>query len=107
MRDRDAAGHGGPQRRAPRATPHAAADRHTLATESSAALAGFTDEDPTLQALLDKSVGYAVFPQVGKAGFVVGVCGAAHDVLKINPPLCATAADLQALAAAIGNVLSA
>jgi alanine-glyoxylate transaminase/(R)-3-amino-2-methylpropionate-pyruvate transaminase len=39
-------------------------------------------------------------------GFVVGVCGARHDVLKVNPPMCATADDMNALATAIGKVLS-
>jgi lipid-binding SYLF domain-containing protein len=47
-------------------------DRATLASESSASLDGFTNEDPSLKALLDKSVGYAVFPEVGKAGFIAG-----------------------------------
>jgi lipid-binding SYLF domain-containing protein len=47
-------------------------DRATLASESSAAMDAFTNEDPTLQPLLDKAVGYAVFPEVGKAGFIAG-----------------------------------
>jgi alanine-glyoxylate transaminase/(R)-3-amino-2-methylpropionate-pyruvate transaminase len=38
-------------------------------------------------------------------GFVVGVCGARHDVLKVNPPLCSSADDLRALAAAIDRVV--
>jgi alanine-glyoxylate transaminase/(R)-3-amino-2-methylpropionate-pyruvate transaminase len=40
-----------------------------------------------------------------EAGFVVGICGAGHNVIKVNPPLCATAEELQRLAAAIGTVL--
>jgi lipid-binding SYLF domain-containing protein len=32
----------------------------------------FLEKDPTLQELLDKSVGYAVYPSVGKGGFVIG-----------------------------------
>jgi lipid-binding SYLF domain-containing protein len=44
----------------------------SLASESAAALDGFKNEDSSLTELLDKSVGYAVFPQIGKAGFIAG-----------------------------------
>lgn len=37
-----------------------------------AALAEFKYADPTLQALLDKAAGYAVLPEIGKAGAVIG-----------------------------------
>ena len=43
-----------------------------LASSSQAAMNAFTTEDPSLQGLLDRSVGWAIFPEVGKAGFVVG-----------------------------------
>ncbi len=44
--------------------------------------------------------------QLLDAGVVVGLCGANHNVLKINPPLCATEADVDALAKALGEVLA-
>lgn len=53
----------------------ALADNHLTEEDKMAAeasLKSFTEKDPTLQALLDKSVGYAVYPSVGKAGFVIG-----------------------------------
>jgi lipid-binding SYLF domain-containing protein len=43
-----------------------------MATDASAALSAFKNEDPSLQDLLNRSVGYAVFPEVGKAGFIAG-----------------------------------
>ena len=52
--------------------PKKSADRATLASESSAAIDAFTNEDPSLKPLMDKAVGYAVFPEVGKAGFIAG-----------------------------------
>ena len=36
------------------------------------AMEHFKAQDPTLQDLLDKSYGYALFPDVGKAGLGVG-----------------------------------
>ena len=48
------------------------ADRSTLASESSAGLVAFKNEDPSLNELMGKAVGYAVFPDVGKAGFIAG-----------------------------------
>jgi lipid-binding SYLF domain-containing protein len=52
--------------------PKSEADKSTLSAEASAALTGFKNDDPSLQGLLDKAVGYAVFPEVGKAGLGVG-----------------------------------
>ncbi len=52
--------------------PKSEAEKSTLSAETSAALAAFRNADPSLQSLLDKSVGYAVFPDVGKAGLGVG-----------------------------------
>jgi len=52
--------------------PKQASDQATLNSEARASLTAFENEDPTLHVLLEKSVGYAVFPDVGKAGFAVG-----------------------------------
>lgn len=52
--------------------PKTEADKSTLSAECAAAMQRFRNEDPTLQALLDKSVGWAVFPEVGKAGLIAG-----------------------------------
>jgi lipid-binding SYLF domain-containing protein len=52
--------------------PKGEADKSTLASDASAALTAFRNDDSSLQALLDKSAGYAVFPEIGKAGLGVG-----------------------------------
>jgi lipid-binding SYLF domain-containing protein len=43
-----------------------------LRTEAQQALANFQKADSGLQKFLDNSAGYAVFPSVGKGGFIVG-----------------------------------
>lgn len=53
-------------------SPKSDADKSSLSSSTSASLDGFKAEDPTLQQLLDKAAGWAIFPEVGKAGFVVG-----------------------------------
>lgn len=39
------------------------------------------------------------------AGIVIGLCGAEHNVLKFNPPLCATVADVDLLATALDDAM--
>jgi lipid-binding SYLF domain-containing protein len=43
-----------------------------MASSAAAAMDQFRADDPSLQQLLDRAVGWAIFPEVGKAGFVVG-----------------------------------
>src|SRR6185436_12863648 len=43
-----------------------------LQKESQEALAQFVKADPTLQPFITNSAGYAIFPSVGKGGFIVG-----------------------------------
>jgi lipid-binding SYLF domain-containing protein len=43
-----------------------------LKAESKEAVADFLKADSTLQAFFDKSAGYAIFPGIGKGGFIVG-----------------------------------
>jgi lipid-binding SYLF domain-containing protein len=52
--------------------PDTSGKREALTYESRGSLSSFTSSDPSLDNLLNKSVGYAVFPSVGKAGFIVG-----------------------------------
>jgi lipid-binding SYLF domain-containing protein len=52
--------------------PRSDSARASLTAESRGAIAGFTARDSTLRDLLNKSVGYAVFPAVGKAGLIGG-----------------------------------
>jgi len=63
-------------------TPRDHSDRATLRSESDAALQAFHNIDPTLQGLLDRAAGWAVYPNVGRAGFVAGGAfgrGAVYD----------------------------
>lgn len=52
--------------------PKTESDVAKLSANVSATLAGYRAKDPTLQPLLDKSVGYAVFPDIGKGGWIIG-----------------------------------
>jgi lipid-binding SYLF domain-containing protein len=54
------------------AAPKHEAEAKSLAAETTGALESFKALDPSLQQLLDKSVGYAVFPEVGKGGLIAG-----------------------------------
>jgi lipid-binding SYLF domain-containing protein len=47
-------------------------DVAVLSANSKAAFDSFKAKDPSLQPLLDKAVGYVVFPDIGKAAWVVG-----------------------------------
>ena len=52
--------------------PKSESDKATLAATSTSAIDRFRNKDATLQGLIDKAEGYAVFPEVGKGGFIVG-----------------------------------
>jgi lipid-binding SYLF domain-containing protein len=46
--------------------------RNVLTSQVDEAIAAFKNKDPEIQRFFDTSYGYAVFPKVGKAAFVVG-----------------------------------
>ena len=52
--------------------PEKPAEEAALASDTTASLDAFKSQDPSLQELMDKAVGYAVFPDVGKGGFIAG-----------------------------------
>jgi lipid-binding SYLF domain-containing protein len=52
--------------------PESEAKRESLQQSAQAALNEMTTTDPTLREVLDRSAGYAIFPEVGKGAFVVG-----------------------------------
>lgn len=52
--------------------PKTEKEKSTLSADTQASLNSFKNADSTLQGLLDRSVGYAIFPDIGKAGFIVG-----------------------------------
>ena len=52
--------------------PKTETDRKALNYDTSGALESFKGADSSLNDLLGRSAGYAVFPDVGKAGFIAG-----------------------------------
>lgn len=52
--------------------PNSPAERHSLVTSADATVSTMTAKDPSLRNVLDRSPGYAVFPDVGAAGAIVG-----------------------------------
>lgn len=53
-------------------TANAAPELETLKKEAAATIESFTKTDPGLKQFFSNSAGYAVFPSVGKGGFVLG-----------------------------------
>jgi lipid-binding SYLF domain-containing protein len=53
-------------------SPQTRAEERTLENRASATLDTMTARDPRLEELLGRAVGYAVFPEIGKGGAVVG-----------------------------------
>jgi lipid-binding SYLF domain-containing protein len=53
-------------------TPSPAARAAELKTEVEQAIDAFNKADSSLKKLFDDSIGYAVFPSVGKGGFIIG-----------------------------------
>jgi len=52
--------------------PQSSTKRETLSVDADAAVRRMSATDPGLRDFLDKAYGYAVFPSIGKGGFVVG-----------------------------------
>src|SRR5262245_52971149 len=48
------------------------AAEENLQADSQQAIANFLNADPSMKTLMDSSAGYAVFPNVGKGGLIVG-----------------------------------
>lgn len=53
-------------------TPKTPSEQATLTGDSHASLDAFVNADPSLRNTLDQAAGYAIFPDVGKAGFIAG-----------------------------------
>jgi lipid-binding SYLF domain-containing protein len=52
--------------------PHSQPERRSLVAEARASLDTMVAKDPSLQNVIDRSAGYAVFPDIGAAGAVLG-----------------------------------
>jgi len=58
-----------------------------LRAEAKEAIADFQKADSSLQTFFDKSVGYAVFPGIGKGGFIVGGARGKGVLYENNKPI--------------------
>ncbi len=56
-------------------TPKTQSERDTMYQQANSTIAAMQTRDPSLTPLLNSAAGYAVFPNVGKGGFIAG---AAH-----------------------------
>jgi len=63
-------------------TPSHPSGKAKLEADANASVAGFKAEDPSLQGMLNQAVGYAVFPDVGKAGFIAGASYGKGEVFE-------------------------
>ena len=71
--------------------PETQTDATVLKYDVSGALAGFKGSDPSLNALLDRCAGYAVFPEIGKAGFIAGGAYGRGEVFEMTDSPAGTA----------------
>jgi lipid-binding SYLF domain-containing protein len=84
-------------------TAVAQAGDDNLIAESQQAIGDFVKADPSMASFIQKSTGYAVFPGVGKGGFVVGAArgkGILYDDHKPVGTLAMTQASIGAQAGA-------
>lgn len=63
-------------------SPETPAEKSNLAGQSSAGLDHFLTQDPGLRAELDRSAGYAIFPELGKAGVILGAAYGNGEVFE-------------------------
>lgn len=52
--------------------PKTQAEKRSLVAEADAAVASMVARDPSLREVIDGAAGYAIFPDVGKAGAIIG-----------------------------------
>lgn len=62
------------------AAPSSASDRSSLVTAAANSISSFEANDPTLAGKIADAYAYAVFPDAGKGGFIIGG-GGAHGVV--------------------------
>ena len=53
-------------------TPKTSSERMELKDDADATLARFKSKDPSLDNVVRNAAGYAVFPNIGKGGFIAG-----------------------------------
>jgi len=83
--------------------PQSQAERRSLVAEARASLDTMVAKDPSLQNVIDRSAGYAVFPDVGAAGAVVGGAYGRGVVFEAGRPVGFTELNQGSVGALIGG----
>ena len=83
--------------------PRTQAERQSLVAESDATVASMSARDPSLRDLLDRSPGYAVYPNVGSAGAIVGGAYGRGVVFEDGEPVGFTELNQGSVGAIIGG----
>ena len=83
--------------------PKTQAERRSLVAEANAAVASMTAKDASLRDVMDRGVGYAVYPNVGAAGAIVGGAYGRGVVFEDDRPVGFTELNQGALGAIIGG----
>lgn len=63
-------------------TPDTEQEKEALHGSAESALTQMTQKDPSLKNVIDKAYGYAIFPDVGKAGAIVGGASGVGEVYE-------------------------
>jgi lipid-binding SYLF domain-containing protein len=66
--------------------PKSQAARDQLKSDATATQQKFLEKDPSLQAMLDRSAGHIVFPEISQGGFVVGGAGGKGVIFENGAP---------------------
>ena len=83
--------------------PRTQAERRGLVAEADATLASMSAKDPSLRNMIDRSAGYAIYPNVGAAGAIVGGAYGRGVVFEDGRPVGFTELNQGAVGAIIGG----
>lgn len=83
--------------------PRTQAEKQSLVGESEAAVASMTAKDPSLRNMLDRHSNYAVYPNVGRAGAIVGGAYGRGVVFEDGRPVGFTELNQASVGAQIGG----
>jgi lipid-binding SYLF domain-containing protein len=63
-------------------TPETPEQKEIVASEAQTALMRMYDRDPSLRTVVRNAYGYAIYPRVGKGGFIAGAAGGRGEVYE-------------------------
>lgn len=62
--------------------PKTESEKDKLSADVQSAIAAFKKKDPSITKFFDEAYGYAVFPKVGKGGFIIGAAAGDGEVFE-------------------------